>query len=183
MHQTHVGGERNAVDYAGLKIPLVNPETGEVSPVPVFVAVLPASNYTYAEAQSSENQCNWNNGHSGPLRFLGCGEDCRADNLKTGVSEAQLYEPDINRLTRNWRALPICVLPTRVKSPRTKAKLRTGSKCGALVIAPLRKCTFFFSLAEINQAIREQLDQLNNKVMFGGGRSRRQEFEDIDAQI
>jgi len=63
MHNTHVGGERMPVDYAGLKMQIINPETGEISQVSVFVAELPASNYTYAEAQSNENQCNWNNGH------------------------------------------------------------------------------------------------------------------------
>jgi len=67
----HLGGERMQVDYAGLKMPLTNPETGEVTQVPVFVAVLPASNYTYAEAQSSENQCNWNNGHVRAFEFFG----------------------------------------------------------------------------------------------------------------
>ena len=71
MRNTHVGGERMQVDYAGLKMALVHPETGEVSQVPVFVAILPASNYTYAEAQSSANQCNWNNGHVRAIEFFG----------------------------------------------------------------------------------------------------------------
>ena len=71
MHIEHKGGEQMQVDYAGLKIPITDPETGEISQASVFVAILPASNYIYAEAQSSENQCNWNNGHVRALEYFG----------------------------------------------------------------------------------------------------------------
>jgi transposase len=62
-HIEHTGGEQMQVDYAGMKISITNPQTGEISHASVFVAILPASNYTYAEVQPSENQCQWNNGH------------------------------------------------------------------------------------------------------------------------
>jgi transposase len=182
MHNTHVGGERMQVDYAGLKIQVVNPETGEISQVSIFVAVLPASNYTYAEAQSSENQCSWNNGHVRAIKFFGgVVKIVVPDNLKTGVQKPNYYEPDINpsyqELAEHYQ---FAVLPTRVKKPKDKAKVENGVlNVERWVIAPLRKRTFF-SLAEVNQAIREQLDQLNNKVMLAVGRTRRQEFEDID---
>jgi transposase len=71
MRNKHVGGEKMQVDYSGLKIPITNRETGETSLLSVFVAVLSASNYTYAEAQSSENQCNWNNGHVRAMAYFG----------------------------------------------------------------------------------------------------------------
>jgi len=179
---THVGGERMQVDYAGLKIPVVNPETGEANQIPVFVAVLPASNYTYAEAQSSENQCNWNNGHVRAIEFFGgVVRIVVPDNLKTGVQKPNYYEPDINpayqELAEHYQ---FAVLPTRVKKPKDKGKVENGvQNVERWVIAPLRKRTFF-SLTEVNQAIREQLDRLNNKVMLAVGRTRRQEFEDID---
>ena len=182
MHNTHVGGERMQVDYAGLKIELVNPETGEVSQASVFVAVLPASNYTYAEAQSSENQCNWNNGHVRAIAFFGgVVKIVVPDNLKTGVSKPNYYEPDINpayqALAEHYQ---FAVLPTRVRKPKDKGKVENGvQNVERWVIAPLRNRTFF-SLAALNLAIREQLDGLNNKVMLAVGRSRRQEFEDID---
>jgi transposase len=181
-HNVHVGGERMQVDYAGLKMQVVNPETGEVSQVSVFVAVLPASNYTYAEAQSSENQCNWNNGHVRALEFFGGAVKIVVpDNLKTGVQKPNYYEPDINpayqQLAEHYQ---FAVLPTRVRKPKDKGKVENGVlNVERWVIAPLRKRTFF-SLAEVNQAIREQLDQLNHKVMLAVGRTRRQEFEDID---
>lgn len=182
MHNTHVGGERMQVDYAGLKVAVVNPETGEVSQASVFVAILPASNYTYAEAQSSENQCNWNNGHVRAIEFFGgVVKIVVPDNLKTGVQKPNYYEPDINpayqELAEHYQ---FAVLPTRIKKPKDKGKVENGvQNVERWVIAPLRKRTFF-SLAELNQAIREQLDQLNNKVMLAVGRTRRQEFEDLD---
>ncbi len=79
------------VDYAGVKIPIINPENGEIWEASVFVAVLPASNYTYAEAQASENQCNWIQGHVRAFDFIGGVVRIVApDNLKTGVRKAQL---------------------------------------------------------------------------------------------
>ncbi len=182
MRNVHVGGERMQVDYAGVKMQVVNPETGEISQVPVFVAVLPASNYTYAEAQSSENQCNWNNGHVRALEFIGgVVRIVVPDNLKTGVQKPNYYEPDINpayqALAEHYQ---FAVLPTRVRKPKDKGKVENGvQNVERWVIAPLRKRTFF-SLSEVNRAIREQLDQLNNKVMLAVGRTRRQEFEEID---
>ncbi len=182
MRNVHIGGERMQVDYAGLKLSIVNPETGEINQFPVFVAVLPASNYTYAEAQSSENQCNWNNGHVRAFGFFGgVVKIVVPDNLKTGVQKPNYYEPDINpayqELAEHYQ---FAVLPTRVRKPRDKGKVENGvQNIERWVIAPLRKRTFF-SLAEANQAIRKQLDQLNNKVMQAVGRTRRQEFEDLD---
>jgi transposase len=103
------------------------------------------------------------------------------DNLKTGITKPNYYEPDINpayqELAEHYQ---FAVLPARVARPRDKGKIENGvQNVERWVIAPLRKRTFF-SLAEVNQAIREQLDKLNNKVMLAVGRTRRQEFEDID---
>jgi transposase len=146
------------------------------------VAELPASNYIYAEAQSSENQCNWNNGHVRAIEFFGgVVRIVVPDNLKTGITKPNYYEPDINpayqELAEHYQ---FAVLPARVKKPRDKGKIENGvQNVERWVIAPLRNRTFF-SLAEVNQAIREQVDRLNNKVMLAVGKTRRQEFEDID---
>jgi len=182
MHNTHVGGERMQVDYAGLKMQVINPETGEVSQVPIFVAELPASNYIYAEAQSSENQCNWNNGHVRAFEYFGgVVKIVVPDNLKTGITKPNYYEPDINPAYQELAEhFQFAVLPARIKKPRDKGKIENGvQNVERWVIAPLRNRTFF-SLGEVNQAIREQLDKLNHKVMLAVGRTRRQEFEDID---
>jgi transposase len=108
MRNVHVGGERMQVDYAGQKIRIVNPETGEVFMAPVFVAVLPASNYTYAEAQSGENQCNWNNGHVRAFAYIGgVVKMVIPDNLKTGVTKPDYYEPsaDSGEIAHRFRIM------------------------------------------------------------------------------
>jgi len=182
MRNNHIGGEKMQVDYSGLKIPITNRETGEISLLSVFVAVLPASNYTYAEAQSSENQCNWNNGHVRAMEYFGGVPAITIpDNLKTGVKKPNYYEPDINPA---YQALAehyhFAVLPARVKRPKDKGKGENAvQNVERWVIAPLRKKAFFDQY-EVNLAIMGQLDLLNNKIMQHVGRSRRQEFEEID---
>lgn len=181
-HREHVGGEEMQVDYAGLKISIVNPENGENREASVFVAVLPASNYTYAEAQASENQCNWNNGHVRAFAFFGgVVQIVVPDNLKTGVQKPNYYEPDLNpayqELAEHYQ---FAVLPARVRKPKDKAKVENGvQNIERWVLAPLRKRTFF-SVLEANQAIQKQLEWFNNKEMQAVGRSRRAEFEEID---
>ena len=182
MRNVHVGGERMQVDYAGVKMRVVDAETGEIFMAPVFVAVLPASNYTYAEAQSGENQCNWNNGHVRAFTFIGgLVKIIVPDNLKTGVSKPDYYEPSINpayqELAEHYR---VAVLPARVRKPRDKGKVENAvQNVERWVIAPLRNRTFF-SLTEANRAIWEKLDEFNNKMMLAVGRTRRREFEEID---
>ncbi|MCJ7622739.1 MAG: IS21 family transposase [Anaerolineaceae bacterium] len=182
MHFEHKGGEQMQVDYAGVKIPFTDPKTGEIKKASVFVAILPASNYTYAEAHLSANQCNWNNAHVRALEYFGgVVKIVVPDNLKTGVTKPNYYEPDINpayqELAEHYH---FAVLPTRIKKPKDKGKVENGvQNVERWVIAPLRKNTFF-SLHEINLAVKEQLEKLNNKVMKAVQQSRYQEFVEID---
>ena len=181
-HNEHKGGEEMQVDYAGLKIPITDPQTGEISQASVFVATLPASNYLYAEAQSSENQCNWNNGHVRALEFFGgVVKIVVPDNLRTGITKPNYYEPGVNLAYQELAEYyQFAVLPARVRKPKDKAAIENGVlNVERWVIAPLRKRKFF-SLQEVNLAIQELLEKLNTKVMQGVGRSRRQEFEEID---
>jgi transposase len=181
-HLEHTGGEEMQVDYAGLKIPITDPQTGEISQASVFVATLPASNYLYAEAQASENQCNWNNGHVRALEFFGgVVKIVKPDNLRTGITKPNYYEPGVNLAYQELAEYyQFAVLPARVRKPKDKAAIENGvQNVERWVIAPLRKRKFF-SLQEVNLAIRELLEKLNTKVMQGVGRSRRQEFEEID---
>jgi transposase len=181
-HIEHTGGEQMQVDYAGLKIPVTDPETGEISQVSVFVAILPASNYIYAEAQSSENQCNWNNGHVRALEYFGgVPKIVVPDNLKTGITKPNYYEPGVNLAYQDLAEYyQFAVLPARIKKPRDKGSGENGvQNVERWVIAPLRNRKFF-SVHEVNLAFIEKLDRLNNKVMQAVGRTRRQEFEEID---
>jgi transposase len=181
-HIEHIGGEQMQVDYAGLKIPYFDPETGEISHASIFVATLPASNYIYAEAQSSENQSNWNNGHVRALEYIGgVPKIVVPDNLKTGITKPNYYEPGVNLAYQDLAEYyQFAVLPARIKKPRDKGKIENGvQNVERWVIAPLRNRKFF-SLYEVSLAIKEKLEELNNKVMQSVGRSRRQEFEEID---
>ena len=119
------------VDYAGLKVAITDPQTGEIRKASIFVAVLPASNYTYAEAQLRENQCNWNNGHVRALEFFGgVVKIVVPDNLKTGVTKPNYYDPDINlayqELAEHYQ---FAVLPAQgSENPKIKAKRKTVYK-------------------------------------------------------
>jgi len=177
-----VGGEVMEVDYAGMTLPLVNPETGEVKPVSIFVATLPASNYIYAEAQPSQEKCHWINGHVRAFAFFGgVPKILRPDNPKTGVKSPHYYEPDLNPTYQELAEYyQVAVLPARVRRPKDKGHVENGvQNVERWVLAPLRNQTFF-SLAEMNRAIQKQLEVLNGKVMAQYGKSRRQWFEEID---
>ena len=170
------------VDYVGQKIPYTDPETGEISQASIFVASLPASNYLYAEAQSSENQCNWNNGHVRALEYFGGVVKIVApDNLRTGITKPNYYEPGVNLAYQELAEYyQFAVLPARIKKPKDKAAAENGvQNVERWVIAPLRNRQFFSSY-DVNLAVKEKLEQLNNKVMQSVGRTRRQEFEEID---
>jgi len=182
MRKVHQGGGEMEVDYAGVKIPMTDPETGEVVKVSVFVATLPASNYIYAEAQLGENQRNWNNGHVRAFEYFGgVVKIVIPDNLKTGVTKPNYYEPGVNLSYQELAEYyQFAVIPTRIKRPTDKGKVENGvQNVERWVIAPIRKRQFF-SLGEVQQAVKEQLEMLNHKIMQGVGRTRRQEFEAID---
>jgi len=96
MRMRHKAGEKLFVDYAGQTVPVVNPATGEIRQAQIFVATLGASNYTYAEAQWSQDLPNWIGGHVRAFSFFGgVPEILIPDNLKTGVKNPCRYEPDI----------------------------------------------------------------------------------------
>jgi transposase len=178
----HRGGEVTEVDYAGLTVTIVNPETGETRQAPVFVATFPASNYVYAEVQPSQELCSWINGHVRAFSFFGgLPKITRPDNPKTGVKSPNYYEPDLNPTYQEMAEYyDVAVLPARVRKPRDKSNVENGvQNVERWVLAPLRHQTFF-SEAEANRAIKPLLDELNNRPMAHLGKSRRQLFEELD---
>jgi transposase len=177
----HKAGEKMFVDYAGVTVPYTDRETGEKRDAAVFVAALGASSLTYAEAQASQELANWISGHVHAFEYVGgVTEALVPDNTKTGVTSACFYEPELNP---TYQALAeyygTAVLPTRVKNPRDKAKVETAVKIVEMVLARLRHRQFF-SLQEINDALRPLLDDLNDRVMEHLGKSRRQLYEELD---
>jgi len=116
----HQGGEELEVDYAGLAVSIVNPESGETRQAPVFVATFPASDYVYAEVQPSRELCHWINGHIRAFTFFGgLPKILRPDNPKTGVKSPNYYEPDLNPTYQEMAEYyQLAVLPARVRKPR-----------------------------------------------------------------
>jgi transposase len=178
MRQEHKNGERLFLDWAGGSIPLIDPATGEIRPCYLFVAVLGASNYTYAEPSLSQNLAAFLGAHVRMFAFLGgCPQILVPDNQKTGVTTASRYEPELNpAYTALAEHYGCAVLPTRPHRPRDKAKVETGVLIAERrIIARLRKRTFF-SLAEIRGAVAEQVQALNERPFQKLPGSRRSVF-------
>ena len=182
MRQTHRAGEKVFVDYAGRTVPVIDPQTGEIRAAQVFVAALSASHYLYAEAHWHQDLPNRTGAHVRLFAYLGgVPEIVVPDNLKAGVHHPSRYEPDLNP---TYQALAqhygVAVIPARPRKPRDKAKAESGVQVvQRWILARLRDRTFF-SLAELNLAIRELLDDLNHRLMRHLGRSRRELFELLD---
>jgi transposase len=182
MRQKHQPGEKLFVDYAGQSVAVIEPATGEVQQAQIFVAVMGASNYTYAEAQAAQSLPNWIGGHVRALAHLGgVPEVVVPDNLKAGVKSPHRYEPDLNPTYQEFaRHYGLAVIPTRVGKPKDKAKVEVGVQVvERWVLARLRDRTFF-SLAELNQAIGQLLTELNQRPMKHLGQSRRELFVELD---
>jgi transposase len=182
MRQTHIAGERVFVDYSGKKPHLAKPTTGELIEVELFVAVLGASNYTYAEATFTQTLADWIGAHSRAFVFFGGVTALTvSDNLKSGVIKACFYEPNVNRTYEEMaRHYGTAILPARPKKPKDKAKVEVGVQIAQRwVIAKLRNRTFF-SLSELNDAIRGLVAQLNDRVTRHLGASRRSLFETVE---
>jgi transposase len=182
MRQEYKAGDKLFIDYAGPTIEIVDAETGETKPAYLFVAVLGASNYTYVEATFSQNLASWIGSHVRMLTFFGGVPACLVpDNLKSGVTKACRYEPDINP---TYQALAshygTAVMPARPRRPRDKAKAEVGVQiCERWILAVLRHRTFF-SLGELNAAIAELRDKLNNRKLRKLDITRARLFDELD---
>lgn len=183
MRQDHRAGEKLFIDYAGQTVPIVDKVTGKVRQAQIFVAVMGASSYCYAEATWSQGLYDWIGSHVRAFTFFGgVPEVLVPDNLKSGVRKACFYDPDINPTYQDMAShYGTTVIPARVREPRDKAKVETGVQVvERWILARLRNCTFF-SLDELNSAIRGLLEDLNNRPFQKMPGSRRGMFESLDA--
>ncbi|MFY9411335.1 MAG: IS21 family transposase [Dethiobacteria bacterium] len=185
MRQYHKAGEKTMVDYAGQTVPITDPVTGRVWQAHIFVAVLAATNYTFAMATRDESMESWITGHIYAFEFFGgLTELLVPDNPKAGVSKACRYEPELNRtyleLARHYG---IAVIPARPRKPQDKAKVEKAVQLVEnWILARLRNRTFF-SLEELNQAIAKLLIELNNKPFQKLEGSRRSLFESLEKPL
>jgi len=181
MRQEHRGGEKLFIDYSdGLSI--VDRITGELVLTQLFVAVWGASNYTYAEAALSQTLADWIGAHRRAFEYFRCAPRVLVpDNLKSGVSKACKYEPDLNPTYSDMAEHYGCaVLPARPRKPRDKATVENGVLIAKRWILAVLRHRTFFSLAELNSAIRECLERLNNRLLKKAQQSRRELFQTID---
>ncbi|MBF0511118.1 MAG: IS21 family transposase [Candidatus Omnitrophica bacterium] len=165
MRKRYKFGESMFVDYAGPTMPIYDRLTGAVSAAQIFVAVLGASNYTYAEATADQSLPSWTGSHVKSFEYFGgVPEVVTGDNLKAGVDKAHRYEPDVNPTYREMAAHYGCVvMPARAYEPRDKAKVESGVLVvERWILASLRNRKFF-SLGELNESIRELLIILNKR--------------------
>ncbi len=182
LRQEHRVGEKTFVDWAGHTIPIVDRYTGEITAASIFVAVLGASNYTYAEAFPSQALVHWITAHIHTFEFFGgTSKIVVPDNPKTAVTKPCRYEPELNPLYHDMAVhYGTAVIPTRVRKPQDKGKVEVGVQLvERWILAVLRNHTFF-SLAELNTAIQELLEQLNNKKFRKLPTTRRELFETLD---
>lgn len=183
MRQSHAAGEKVFVDYAGDTIDLIDPATGAVRAMKLFVAAMGASSYVYAEARPSEGLADWIGCHVGLFAFLGgVPAIIVCDNLKAGVTKPDRYEPGINRTYQDMaRHYGTSVIPARPYKPRDKAKVEQSVLLvERWVLAKLRNQRFF-SQAELNLAIAELVAELNARIMRAYGASRAELFASVDA--
>ena len=182
MRQVHRAGEKMFVDYAGQQPKVVDPATGEVRDVELFVAALGASSYTYAEATETQQVADFVASHTRALSFFGgVPELVVPDQLKSGVTRACRYEPGVQRSYNEWSEhFGTTILPARPRKPRDKAKVEVAVQVAERwILARIRHETFF-SLADLNERIGVLLTDLNDRKMRGYGQSRRERFEQID---
>lgn len=182
MRQTHRAGEKLFVDYCGPTMEVVSPDTGELRRAQVFVAVLGASNYTFACASWSQKQQDWLEVHVKAFAFFGGVPDIVVpDNLKSAVRKTHRYEPDINPSYQQLAAHYQCaIVPARPYKPKDKAKAEVAVQIvERWIMARLRDQTFF-TLASLNQAIGFLLEDLNQRTFKKLPGTRRSQFEQLD---
>lgn len=182
MRLSYAGGERMFVDFSGDKARYVDPATGEVIDAEVFVSVLGASGLIYAEATRGQDLDSWLSAHIHAWSaYGGVAAVTVPDNLKSGVTKACWYDPEVNpsyaELARHFDTV---ILPTRTAKPRDKAAAESGVlSVERWVLAPLRNRTFH-SLAELNAAMAERVAELNARAFRGEATSRAELFEELE---
>ncbi len=182
MHIVHKGGDKLFVDYSGDGLEYIDRSTGEIVSVELFVASWGASSYSYVEATHTQKVFDWIQSHVHAYRYFGCVPNATVpDNLKTGITKANFYDPDINytyvKLAEYYDTV---ILPARVRKAKDKAAVETNVlHTQRHILARLRDCKFF-SLHEVNQAIRRELERFNTRPMQEYKISRKERFLELD---
>ena len=183
MKMIHKGGDMLFVDYSGDRLEYINRLTGEAVPVELLVCCWGASSYTYVEGTHTQKVSDFTQSQVRGLEYFGVSPKAFVpDNLKSGVTKADRYEPVMNPLYEKMAShYGAVVLPARVRAPRDKAVVESAVlHVQRFIMARLRN-RVFYSLEELNVAIREELEIFNDRPMKDyGGQTRRQRFHELD---
>ncbi len=184
MHMDHKAGDKMFVDYSGDKPQIIDPLTGEIQKVEFFVAILGASQYTYAECSRTQQTQDFVNSVQNALHFYGgVPRAIVPDNLKSAVIKSSKYEPTINKTLENMAEhYETTILPARAYRPRDKALVENAVKLlYRSIYARLSKETFF-SLEEINNRVEELLVEHNARKLSSRPYSRQELFDQIEME-
>ncbi|PMK83840.1 transposase [Vibrio sp. 10N.261.52.E5] len=182
MRPLHVAGDKLFIDYCGPRLQVVNPDTGEVREAEVFVATLGASNYTYVEAFPSQGKAYWLEAHVNAFEhFGGIPQILVPDNLRSAVTKTNRYEPRLNdsyqKLANHYQT---AVMPARPYKPKDKAKAENAVPLVELWIMMRLRHQTFHTFKEPNLAIRELMNDLNQREMKQYGASLKALFDKLD---
>ena len=174
----HKAGEKVMMDYTGDKLHYIDKATGAEIEVEVFVGILPCSQYTYVEATRSVKKEEFIQSSERCLRYFGgVPHALQPDNLKSAVIKANRYEPQLNKVFKDFALHYGCVInPTRPYSPKDKALVEGAVRIiYRHIFYPISKMTFF-SLEELNKEILRLLEQYNQRKFHLTSYSRHELF-------
>jgi transposase len=181
LRNDYTAGEFALSDYAGVTVKYVD-LLGEEQEAQIFVSTLGASNLIYAEASRSQDSISWINSHIRAFEYFGgVPRAVKIDNLKSGVKRPCRYEPELNRSFSEFAAhYGTSIIPARVQKPKDKAKAEQAVQMvERWILAVLRKRSFW-SIEQINIAIKPLLESLNDRKMQDYDMSRRELFNKIE---
>lgn len=185
MRMDHKAGDKLYVDFAGDKLQIIDKQTREIQDVEVFVAVLGASQLTYAEAVMTQQKEDFIGACENALHYYGGVPAAIVPaNLKSAVIKSSKYEPVLNETFADFaQHYNTAILPAKAYRPRDKALVENAVRIlYTRVYAKLRGKNFF-SLDELNTAIRKELEEHNNVLLTGRNYSRRQQFDEIEKAV
>jgi transposase len=186
MRQEHRAGEKCFVDFPGQRLPIYDRRSAEVAmQAELFVAVLGASNYLFAQAVASQALPHWISAHVAAFEYFGVlPRIVVCDNLRSGVTKAHRYEPEVNATYQEMAAhYKVAIIPTRSYKPRDKAKVEAGVLLAERWILARLRNRRFYSLGEANVAIAELVEVINDRPFKKLDGSRRSLFEELERPV
>jgi transposase len=182
MHMTHKAGDKMFIDYAGKTLQVIDKETGEIQELQFFVAVLGASQHTYAESSPSQKKEDFIASIENALHYYkGVPAAIVPDNLRSAVTKSSRYEPTINETLLDFAEhYETTILPARAYKPRDKSLAEGAVKILYQRIYPILRKEEFYSIESLNKRIWELLEKHNNKKLTGRPYSRYQLFKEVE---